>query len=111
MAVSSGAAAAHEKTVCDFGCTDAYMNDAQLAKARATNGEVIHIPLVMGAVVAIYNLPNVQKQLRFTGPVLADIYLGKIQKWNHESIRASNPGVTLPDSPPPSRPRPACSRR
>lgn len=83
--------------VLDFGCTDAYMTDAQLAKAQSTNGEVIHIPLVMGAVVATYNLPESPKQLRFTGQVLADIYMGKIQKWNHESIKASNPGVTLPD--------------
>jgi phosphate ABC transporter phosphate-binding protein len=83
--------------VLDFGCTDAYMTEAQLAKAQSTNGDVIHLPLVMGAVVAIYNLPEVSKQLRFTGPVLADIYLGKIQKWNHESIKASNPGVILPD--------------
>jgi phosphate transport system substrate-binding protein len=82
--------------VLDFGCTDAYMTDEQLNKARK-NGDVIHIPLVTGAVVATYNLPDVPKQLRFTGPVLADIYLGKIKNWNHESIKASNPGVTLPD--------------
>jgi phosphate transport system substrate-binding protein len=83
--------------VLDFGCTDAYMTDAQLAKVKDAKGEVIHIPLVMGAVVATYNLPDLTKQLRFTEKVLADIYLGKIRKWNHESIRASNPGVSLPD--------------
>jgi phosphate transport system substrate-binding protein len=82
--------------VLDFGCTDAFMTDAQLAKAKATNGDVVHIPLAMGAVVVTYNLPEVTTQLRFTGPVLADIYLGKIKKWNHPSIAASNPDATLP---------------
>ena len=81
--------------VLDFGCTDAYLTDAQIAKAKP-NGEVIHIPLVMGAVVPIYNLPDVSKQLRFTGSVLADIYLGRITNWNHESMRANNPGANLP---------------
>src|SRR5262249_34576893 len=47
--------------------------------------------------VATYNLPDVSGQLRFTGPVLADIFLGKIRKWNHDAIAASNPSVTLPD--------------
>jgi phosphate ABC transporter phosphate-binding protein len=83
--------------VLDFGCTDAFMTDAELAKARDANGEVVHIPLAMGAVVATYTLPDVEKQLRFTGPVLADIYLGKITKWNHGAIAACNPGVALPD--------------
>ncbi|MDB5312543.1 MAG: phosphate transporter substrate-binding protein PstS, partial [Gemmataceae bacterium] len=83
--------------VLDFGCTDAFMTDKQLEKAKATNGEVIHIPLAMGAVVATYNLPEVTAQLRFTGPVLADIYLGKIKTWNHPAIAASNPGASLPD--------------
>ncbi|HEV3439268.1 MAG TPA: protein kinase, partial [Gemmata sp.] len=83
--------------VLDFGCTDAFMTDAQIAKARNANGEVIHIPLAMGPVVVTYNLPEIKQQLRFTGSVLADIYLGKIRNWNHEAIAASNPGVTLPD--------------
>ncbi|HKA08109.1 MAG TPA: phosphate ABC transporter substrate-binding protein PstS [Gemmataceae bacterium] len=83
--------------VLDFGCTDAPMTDAQLAKARAVYGEVVHIPLAMGAVVATYNLPDLLGQLRFTGAVLADIFLGKIRKWNHSAIAASNPGVELPD--------------
>jgi len=73
------------------------MTDAQIAKARNANGEVIHIPLAMGPVVVTYNLPEIKQQLRFTGSVLADIYLGKIRNWNHEAIAASNPGVTLPD--------------
>jgi phosphate transport system substrate-binding protein len=82
-----------------FGCSDAALTDEQLASARKAGGEVIHIPLVMGAVVATYNLPDVPKQLRFTGPALADIFLGKIRRWNEEPIRVLNPGIELPDMP------------
>ncbi len=81
----------------DFGCTDGPMNDEQLAKARESGGDVVHVPLVMGAVVPAYNLSSVKAQLAFSGPLLADIYLGKIKKWNDEAIRALNPGVALPD--------------
>ncbi len=78
----------------DFGATDAPMTDAQL-KAVA-GGDVHHIPLVMGAVVPIYNVPGVNKPLAFSGPVLADIFRGKIQTWNDPAIAALNPGVSLP---------------
>lgn len=83
----------------DFGCTDAPMKDSELQAARANRGEVIHIPLAMGAVVVTYNLPTVTTPLRFTGAQIADIYLGKIKNWNDPSIRANNPGVNLPDLP------------
>jgi phosphate transport system substrate-binding protein len=83
--------------VTDFGCTDAFMTDAQLKKAKANVGEVLHIPLAMGAVVVTYNL-EVKKQLTFRGEVLAQIYLGEITKWNHPAILQSNPGVDLPDT-------------
>ena len=81
----------------DFGCSDGPMNDEQLAKAKETNGEVVHIPLVMGAVVPAYNLPAIKEPLHFSGPVLADIFLGKITKWNDKALAALNPGVALPD--------------
>ncbi len=80
----------------DFGCTDAPMTDEQLAKARAAGGEVVHVPLVMGGVVPAYNLPGVTEPLRFTGPVLADIFLGKITRWDDPRLTALNPGVSLP---------------
>jgi phosphate transport system substrate-binding protein len=85
-----------ERTV-DFGCTDAAMNEEQLAKAQETGGKVVHIPLVMGAVVPIYNLQGVNPTLRFSGTVLADIYMGKITKWNDPELAKLNPGVQLPD--------------
>ncbi|MDE3061358.1 MAG: phosphate ABC transporter substrate-binding protein PstS, partial [Pseudomonadota bacterium] len=80
----------------DFGCTDGPMNEEQLSKAKATGGDVVHIPLVMGAVVPAYNLPGIKEPLHFSGAVLADIFLGKITKWNDKAIAAINPGVTLP---------------
>src|SRR5581483_8293336 len=61
----------------DFGCTDGPMNDEQLKNAKEIGGEVVHIPLVMGAIVPAYNLEEVKQPLTFTGTVLADIFLGK----------------------------------
>jgi phosphate transport system substrate-binding protein len=84
------------KTI-DFGCTDAPMNQEQLDKAKEVGGEVVHIPLVMGAAVPIYNLPNLAEPVRFSGPVLADIYLNKIKKWNDPALKALNPKIDLPD--------------
>jgi phosphate transport system substrate-binding protein len=81
----------------DFGCTDAPMNEEQLAKAQQAGGDVVHVPLVMGGVVPIYNLPEMDKQLKFTGPILADIFLGKINKWNDPALANINEGVVLPD--------------
>lgn len=81
----------------DFGCTDGPMNDEQLKKAKETGGDVVHIPLVMGAVVAAYNLPEVSQQLKVTGPVLADIFMGKVTKWNDKELQDINPGVSLPE--------------
>src|SRR5436190_9042405 len=66
-----------EKTV-DFGASDMPMTEKQLEKAQG----ILHIPMVMGAVVPIYNLPGISKALVFNGPVLAGIYSGKITKWN-----------------------------
>ncbi len=84
------------KTV-EFGCTDSPMNEEQLGKTKETGGEVVHIPLAMGAVVAAYNLEGIKTPLVFSGTVLADIFLGKITKWNDDAIKALNPNVTLPD--------------
>jgi phosphate transport system substrate-binding protein len=81
----------------DFGCTDAPMNSEQLDKARQSGGDVVHIPLAMGGIVAIYNLPDLDKPLRFTGEVLAQIFLGKITKWNDPALAKLNEGVKLPD--------------
>jgi phosphate ABC transporter phosphate-binding protein len=81
----------------DFGCTDGPMNEEQLKKCRDSGGEAVHIPLVLGAVVPTYNLAGVTEPLKFTGPVLADIYLGKIAKWNDTALKGLNPEAALPD--------------
>ncbi len=81
----------------DFGCTDAPMTDEQLAKAHKAGGEVIHVPLVLGAVVPVYHVPGLAQPLRFSGPLLADIYLGKVKRWNDPALGKLNPGAPLPD--------------
>jgi phosphate transport system substrate-binding protein len=83
-----------EQTV-DFGASDAPMKDEDLKSAP---GEILHIPTVLGAVVITYNLQGVSQTLRFSPEVVADIFLGKIKKWNDAKIAADNPGVTLPTS-------------
>lgn len=80
----------------DFGCSDAPMKKDQVEKAKEKGGEVVHIPLIMGAVALVYNLPEAPG-LRLNGPVIADIYMGKIDKWNAEPIKALNPNTNLPD--------------
>ena len=77
----------------DFGATDGPMTDEQLAAAKV---KVMHIPTVLGAVVPVFNIPGVTKDLNFSGDVIADIYLGKITKWNDPRIAKDNPGVSLP---------------
>jgi phosphate transport system substrate-binding protein len=76
-----------------FGASDQPMRDEQLQGAP---GKILHFPTVLGAVVPIYNLPAVSGQLKFTGPLLADIVLGKVKKWNDPAIVKLNPGVALP---------------
>jgi phosphate transport system substrate-binding protein len=78
----------------DFGATDGPMSDAQIGSAKV---KTMHLPTVLGAVVPVYNIPGVSKDLNFSGDVIADIYLGKITKWNDARITKDNPGVSLPD--------------
>jgi len=81
----------------DFGATDGPMNETQLAEAKAKRGtDVLHFPTVMGAVVATYNLDLTADHLQLPADVLADIFLGKVKKWDDARIAAANPGVTLP---------------
>ena len=76
-----------------FGATDGPMADDQLKSAP---GPILHLPTVLGAVVPVYNVPGVTAELKFTGPLLADMYLGKVKKWNDPAIAKLNAGVTLP---------------
>ena len=81
-----------EQTV-DFGASDSTMSDQDLKSAP---GEILHIPMVLGAVVITYNLPSLSQPLRFSPDVVADIFLGKIKRWDDGRIKSDNPGVTLP---------------
>ena len=76
-----------------FGATDGPMTSEQLFAAP---GPILHFPAVLGGDVPVYNIPGVDAQLKFTGKVLADIFLGKITKWNDSAIAGLNLGVKLP---------------
>jgi phosphate transport system substrate-binding protein len=76
-----------------FGASDGPMTDAQL---KAAPGALLHFPTVLGGVVPVYNIPGVSAELKFSGAVIADIYLGKIKKWNDPAIMKLNAGVNLP---------------
>jgi phosphate transport system substrate-binding protein len=79
----------------DFGASDTPMKDDDL---KAAPGEILHIPTVLGAVVITYNLPAMGQPLNFSPEVIADIFLGKITKWNDPRITADNKGTNLPAS-------------
>jgi phosphate transport system substrate-binding protein len=79
----------------DFGASDGPMNESQI---QAVNGNVLHVPTVLGAVAVTYNLPSLgETQLKFDGNLLVDIFMGRITNWNDPKIAALNPGVKLPD--------------
>ncbi len=91
---SGGGIAQLTSGTVDFGASDGPMTDEQLSKV---SGKVFHIPTVLGGVVPTYNVNGVSGELKFTGEVLADIYLGNIKKWNDPKLAKDNPGVKFPD--------------
>ncbi len=81
--------------VLDLGASDMPLSDADAA--RFPQG-VLHFPTVVGAVVPVYNLPGVGRELNFAGETLAGILLGRINRWNAPEVASANPGVRLPDA-------------
>ena len=81
------------KGLVDFGASDMPMKDEQLSTSPV---KLVHVPTVLGAVVPIFNVPGVE-DVKFSGEVLADIFLGKISNWNDPKIAKDNPGAKLPD--------------
>ena len=77
----------------DFGASDAPMTDAEL---QASPGELVHIPTALGAVVITYNVPGLTQPLNLSAEVVADIFLGKIKKWDDPKLKQDNSGATLP---------------
>ncbi len=90
---SGGGIAQVTKGLVDFGASDMPMTDEMLASSSV---KLIHLPTVLGADVPAFNVTGVT-DLKFSGPVLADIFLGKITNWNDARIAKDNPGVKLPD--------------
>jgi len=90
---SGGGIRQHTEKTVDFGASDAPLTDAQSKAAPNT----VHIPITIGSVVLAYNVLGIQKGLKLTGPVIADIFLGKIIKWNDQAIKNLNPDLQLPD--------------
>jgi len=78
----------------DFAGSDAPMNKKEMDAAK---DPIVHIPTVAGAVVLAYNLPDVKDDIKLTGPIVADIYMGKITRWNDSKLTAINAGINLPD--------------
>jgi phosphate transport system substrate-binding protein len=81
----------------DFGASDPPMKDAEIAAAKK-KGDPVHIPTVLGAITASYNLNGVKAGLKLDGATLADIFLGKVKSWNDAAIAKLNPGISLPST-------------
>ena len=80
----------------DFGASDGPMTDQQIGEYK---GKILHIPTVLGSVVPAYNVPGVNGEIKFTGEILANMFLGKITSWNDASLAKINPGMNLPNVP------------
>jgi phosphate transport system substrate-binding protein len=91
---SSGGIKNIKDKVVDFGASDAYLSDADMESFSAP---VVHIPTVLGAIVVTYNLSD-NPTLKLSADVVADIFLGKITRWNDARITSLNPGVSLPNA-------------
>jgi phosphate transport system substrate-binding protein len=83
-----------ERTV-DFGASDAPLSEEEM---QALSSTPVHIPETIGSVVAAYNIPGIDKGLKLTGPVLADIFAGKITRWDDSRIRELNQDLSLPSA-------------
>jgi phosphate transport system substrate-binding protein len=97
QSVGSGAGIAQlQANTVDFGDSDAFMSDSDIAKAK---GPVVQIPLVQAPVVVVYNLPGISSGLKFDGDTIGKIFAGTITAWNDPAIKALNPGISLPSTP------------
>jgi phosphate transport system substrate-binding protein len=92
---SGGGIAQFTAGTVDFGASDAAMKDEEI-KAAKKKGDPVHIPTVLGAVTVSYNVSGVEKGLKLDGATVADIYLGKIKKWDDAAIAKQNDGIKLP---------------
>ncbi len=93
---SGGGIRALKAGTVDFGASDAPLSNEE---TKDMPGPVVHVPTVAGAVVISYNLPGIDKGLRLTPEVIADIFLGKLTRWDDRRISSINPGRKLPNQP------------
>lgn len=98
QSVGSGAGVKDwQQNTVDFGASDAYLADSEIA-AAAANGAPIEVPVTFGAVVVAYNLTGLASPIKMTPDIIAGIFLGKIATWNDAALAAANPGVNLPST-------------
>lgn len=93
---SGGGVAQFTAGTIDFGATDSAMTDDELAAAKK-KGDPVHVPSVFGAVTVSYNVQGAKKGLKLDGATVADMFLGKVKKWNDPAIAKQNAGVKLSD--------------
>jgi phosphate ABC transporter, phosphate-binding protein len=94
---SGGGIKAWTTNTVDFGASDAYLADSDIA-AAAKNGVAVEIPMTFGAVVVAYNLKGLTAPIKMTADIVAGLFDGKIKSWNDPAIAAVNPGVSLPST-------------
>jgi phosphate transport system substrate-binding protein len=95
---SGGGIAQFSAGTVDFGASDAPMKDDEIATAQKKGSDPVHVPTVLGAVTISYNLDGIQQGLKLDGKTAADIFLGKVKKWNDPEIAGQNSGVKLPSA-------------
>jgi phosphate transport system substrate-binding protein len=93
---SGGGIAQFSAGTVDFGATDSAMKDDEITTARKKGSDPVHIPTVLGAVTVSYNVDGVEQGLKLDGQTVADIFLGKVKKWNDPEIAKQNSGAQLP---------------
>jgi phosphate transport system substrate-binding protein len=94
---SGGGIAAITSRTVDFGASDAPLTPDQFRDAVKDGAGVVQIPWALSATSVMYNVPGAPAHMKLTGAIIADIYLGKIDKWNNSAIAKLNPGASLPD--------------
>jgi phosphate transport system substrate-binding protein len=94
---SGGGIAQFTAGTVDFGASDAAMKDDE-EQAAEKKGQPVHVPTVLGAVTVAYNVQGLDKGLKLDGATVANMFLGKITKWNDPAIATQNPGVKLPST-------------
>jgi phosphate transport system substrate-binding protein len=95
---SGGGIAQFSAGTVDFGATDSAMKDDEIATAEKQGSDPVHVPTVLGAVTVSYNVDGVEQGLKLDGETVADIFLGKIKKWNDPKIASQNSGAQLPST-------------